>query len=221
MMANTPAAALVEAPSRKRITAAAIGALAIAALVLFAAVLPAEYGKDPLGTGKALGLLDLYEASAGTAPPLPPAATTTTRPRAYNVDSSELKLGPGQAFEYKYRLEKGASMVYAWKTTDRVKYEFHGEPDDHSLKVESYEKQEGDYASGGLTAGFAGIHGWYWENAGERELTITVHGAGFFTSAEELRPKWDPVKHKNRVEHIPHELSTSDGASGDRPRFHP
>jgi hypothetical protein len=208
-MANTHTELPIAPPSRKRIAAASVIALAVAALVLVAAVLPAEYGKDPLGTGKALGLLDLYEARDDTAPP-PPATATAARPRTYKVDSSELKLGPGQAFEYKYRLDKGAGMVYAWQTSDRVKYEFHGEPDDPGLKVESYEKQEGDYASGALTAGFTGIHGWYWENASDRELTITVHSAGFFTSAEELRPRWDPVKHKNRVEHIPHELSTPD-----------
>lgn len=194
-------------PSRKRIGAAAGIALGIAAVVLVTTVLPAEYGRDPLGTGRALGLLDLYEASADTTPLPLPATATATRPRTYKVDVSELTLGPGQAFEYKYRMEKGAGMVYAWTATGRVKYEFHGEPDDHSLKVESYEKQEGDYASGALTVSFTGIHGWYWENPGDRELTITVTSAGFFTSAEELRPKWDPVKHKNRVEHIPHELS--------------
>jgi hypothetical protein len=41
-------------------------------------------------------------------------------------------------------------------------------------------------------------------------LTITIHSAGFLTAAEELRPKFDPVKHKSRVEQIPHELSTPD-----------
>jgi hypothetical protein len=207
-MTTTSRGTLIEAPSRKQMSAAVVGAMAMAALVLLAVVLPAEYGRDPLGTGRALGLLDLYEASAEATTLPPPAPTATQGPPTYKIDSSELELGPGQSFEYKYRLEKGASMVYAWNTTDRVKYEFHGEPDDPGLKVASYEKQEDDRASGALTAGFTGIHGWYWENAGDRPLTITVHSAGFFSSAEELRPKWDPVKHKNRVERIPHELST-------------
>ena len=54
-------------------------------------------------------------------------------------------------------------MVYAWKATGVVKYEFHGEPDDSRLKVQSYDKQDNDFASGTLTAPFTGIHGWYWE----------------------------------------------------------
>ena len=94
-----------------------------------------------------------------------------------------------------------------------MKYEFHGEPDDHRLKVQSYDKQENDFASGTLTAPFTGIHGWYWENAGQRDLTITLTTSGFYTAAEELRPKFDPVKHKDLIEHVPHELQTPAGFS--------
>jgi hypothetical protein len=192
--------------SPKRIAAATAGAFTLAALVLVAVVLPAEYGRDPIGTGKALGLLDLYEAKTDHAPTPAPPAAGAARPRTYKVDSSELTLGPKQAFEYKYRLEQGASMVYAWSTEAPITFEFHGEPYDHTLKVITYEKQQSDHASGSLTAPFAGIHGWYWENPTERPLTITIHSAGFFTSAEELRPKYDPAKHRNRIEEIPHEL---------------
>ena len=80
----------------------------------------------------------MYEASADTAPSPAPATPSTAGARAYNVDSSEFEPGPHQAFEYKYRTEKGASMVCAWKTTARVKYELHGEPDDHTLRVQTY-----------------------------------------------------------------------------------
>lgn len=189
-----------------RLGVATLVAALIAAFVLLAAVLPAEFGRDPLGTGKALGLLDLYEASADAASP-PAAGATAPKPRVYRVDARELRLGPGQSFEFKYRLEKGAAMVYTWRTTGRLKYEFHGEPYDRTLQVVSYEKQEGDSASGALTAPFDGIHGWYWENPGESEAIITITSAGFFTSAEEFRSRFDPVKHKNRIEQITHELA--------------
>ena len=193
--------------SPTRIAGAVGAAFALAVLVFVVAVLPAEFGKDPIGTGKALGLLDMYEAKSGEAPSPPPAAADAARPRTYKVDSSTLSLGPGQAFEYKYRLDQGASMIYAWSTEAPVKFEFHGEPDDRSLKVVSYEKAQGDHASGALTAAFTGIHGWYWENPGDRPLTITIDSAGFFSSADEMRPLFDPVKHKTRIEHIPHDLS--------------
>ena len=46
------------------------------------AVLPAEYGIDPLGTGKALGLLDLYAAPIRRPPPAP-------RPEPSNASTSK------------------------------------------------------------------------------------------------------------------------------------
>jgi hypothetical protein len=170
------------------------------------AVLPAEYGVDPLGTGKALGLLALYDADVEEAPPPPPAAAVA-RPRIYNVSSVELALQGRQGVEFKYRLEKDAVMVYAWKTSRPMKYEFHGDPEDPTLKVESYEKRESDVASGSFTAPFSGIHGWFWENPGSDAVTITITSAGFFSEAIELRPKFDLVKKKNYLDHILHDIS--------------
>ena len=145
--------------------------------------------------------------SAGSAVAAAP-ATAPSAPRVYKADASELTLKPHEAFEYKYRMESGASMVYSWIATGKVKYEFHGDPDDPTLKVETYEKQENDRAAGALTAAFAGIHGWYFENPSDRDVIISVNSAGFFSSAEELRPKYDHAKHKDVVETIPHELTT-------------
>lgn len=197
-------------PSRTRIAAATCVSFVVASLLLVAAVLPAEYGIDPLGTGRALGLLDLFAAKEDVVQP-EPLDTGEPPPRVYKTESTSFTLRPSQAFEYKYRLEKDRGMVYAWKATAKVKYEFHGEPEDHRLKVQSYEKQENDFSSGTLTAPFTGIHGWYWENAGQRDLTITLTTAGFYTAANELRPKFDPVKHKEVIERVPHELQTPAG----------
>ena len=56
MTVNIHATATVQAPSRKQIAAAAVAtALVVAVVVLVATVLPAEYGKDPLGPGKPSG----------------------------------------------------------------------------------------------------------------------------------------------------------------------
>ena len=49
----------VAAPSKRAIVKATVIALAVALLILFTTVLPAEYGIDPLKTGKALGLIGL------------------------------------------------------------------------------------------------------------------------------------------------------------------
>ena len=198
------------APSKLRLAAATGAAIVVATVLLFAAVLPAEYGIDPLGTGKAVGLIDLFQASAGDETPAAakaPAGDAAPLPRVYKTESTQFTLGPSQAFEYKYRIEQGGGMVYTWSATSRMKYEFHGEPDGIGAKVLSYEKGEADFDSGSFVAPVPGIHGWYWENLGGTEATITLTSAGFYHSGVEMRPKWDPARHKNRVEHIPHDLS--------------
>jgi hypothetical protein len=53
----------VQAPSKKAIAKATGIALVVALVILFTAVLPAEYGIDPLKTGKALHLTDLAKAT--------------------------------------------------------------------------------------------------------------------------------------------------------------
>ena len=94
----------------RRIAIATAGALIVAAVVLVAAVLPAEFGRDPLGTGKALGLLDLYAGAAEPAPP-PAALPSDTPPMTmFKVDSVVFTLRPSEGFEYKYRIEKGAKF---------------------------------------------------------------------------------------------------------------
>ena len=194
-------------PSKARLAAATGAAIVVATILLFAAVLPAEYGIDPLGTGKALGLTALFEADAGDEAPPPATAQAGALPRVYKTESTQFTLGPTQAFEYKYRIEQGGGMVYTWSATARMKYEFHGDPDGIGAQVASYKKGEGDFDSGSFVAPASGIHGWYWENTGNSEATITLTSAGFYNSGVEMRPKWDPVRHKTRVEHIPHELS--------------
>src|SRR5262249_27423238 len=127
----------VAAPTRKAIAKATVIAAAVAAILLFAAVLPAEYGFDPLRTGAALGLTQLSKsAAAKPEPAVAPAdgrpstnTTYTAQPRIYKVDSEDLLLTPGRGVEIKYHMQKGAVMVYSWKASGKLMFEFHGEPD--------------------------------------------------------------------------------------------
>jgi hypothetical protein len=71
-------------PSPRRLATATVLALLTASVILLAFVLPAEYGIDPLRTGRALGLTELANATEPTAKPAaisdaaakPPAAET-------------------------------------------------------------------------------------------------------------------------------------------------
>ncbi len=59
-------AALAAAEQRARLALATAGAILVAGVILMIAILPAEYGVDPLGTGKLLGLTSIAQAeSAG------------------------------------------------------------------------------------------------------------------------------------------------------------
>ena len=42
-------------------------------------------------------------------------------------------------------------------------------------------------SSGTLTTPFAGIHGWYWENPGSTEVTVSLSAAGFYNMSYEFR----------------------------------
>jgi hypothetical protein len=213
-MTHTSQVPAVEPPSLKRIAMATAVAVVVASIVLVTAVLPAEFGIDPLGTGRATGLLDLYQAASGGEVEIvaeaEPADVPAERPRTYNIDKTEFKIGPKQGFEYKYRMDKGAGMVYAWKTTGRVNYDFHGDPQDRTLAVQSYEKSTGDFAAGSFTAPYSGIHGWFWENLADEEITVTITSSGFFREGVELRPKFDEAKLRTVLQQIPHEVKPAE-----------
>ena len=101
----------------------------------------------------------------------------------------EFKIAPRDSVEYKYRLDKSEALLYSWNATDRVNYELHAEPDGAPQGyAESFEKRDGrQTAFGTLTAPFSGIHGWYWENPGDREVTVTLSAAGFYNMSHEFR----------------------------------
>ena len=184
----------VEAPSKGKIARATGIALAVALVILFTAVLPAEYGIDPLKTGAALHLTDLSKAEskstpAGAAPAPAVVGVYTPQSAVYKVDTEDLSLRPGEGVEIKYHMQKGAWMVYAWKANGNLRYEFHGEPDKKPNKeyYESYElndKVGSDHSYGSFTAPSTGIHGWFWENKGTKEVEMHLTTAGFYDSAK-------------------------------------
>jgi hypothetical protein len=189
--------------ARERIALAAGVAVLAAGVILVTIVLPAEFGVDPLGTGARLGLLDLgitgqqvqalEEAAAAGAGE---ATLIVPQERVFNEETVEFKVGPGEGMEYKYRLDQGEALLYSWKSSGPVNVEFHAEPDGAPQGyAQTYEKSQGSAASGTLTAPFSGIHGWYWENPGSQEITVTLSAAGFYNVSHEFR-RDAPVKNK-------------------------
>src|SRR5690349_14755902 len=186
-------APIVEAPSKSSLVKATGIALLVALLLLFVVVLPAEYGFDPLKTGTALGLTGIAKAGGGASPAARPvpvqAGVFTPQPKIYKVDGEDFQLRPGEGVEMKYHMVKGAGLVYAWKADGKLTFEFHGEPDQKPNKdyYESYElddKVGKDHSYGSFTAPSTGIHGWFWENKGDKEVRIHLTTAGFYDNAK-------------------------------------
>jgi hypothetical protein len=192
------------AGAQQRIAVAAGIALLVAGLLLVTAILPAEFAVDPLGVGAKLGLMDLgtvgkqveaLTASAGSS--ASQAVLLVPQEKPFNQETVTFELAPHGSIEYKYRLDKGEALLYSWKTPAPVDFEFHAEPDGAPRGyAQTYEKSTAAAASGTLTAPFAGIHGWYWENPTDQPVTVTLSSSGFYNLAHEFRP-FEPVRNKN------------------------
>jgi hypothetical protein len=174
-------------------------ALLVASVLLVTTVLPAEYGIDPVGTGRWLGLTAIssppvaaLEVSRTAGAGLKPVqeGRVAAYPASYRYDVYEVTLEPFEFVEYKYQLEQDAAMMFAWTASAPVVQDFHGErasPGEGETAEESYDKQDRRGADGAFTAPFAGIHGWYWENPNADPVTVRLTTSGFYSGAIEIR----------------------------------
>jgi hypothetical protein len=172
--------------SRRNILTAMAIAFVVAAVVLIVAVLPAEYGVDLTGAGRALGLLEMYAAQGavtGTLTP-PPEGPVFTRSSAYRTDQRTFTVSAYGTLEFKYQLESGAAMLYEWTASDPVGFDFHTEPAANPDAGESFEKGEAAAKQGAYVAPYSGIHGWYWKNNADHDVTITLSSVGFYSSGK-------------------------------------
>ena len=178
-------------PSGRALAKATIGALLLGAVVLVTIVLPAEFGIDPVGTGRALGLLDLYAsetAAAARAVVVPTeGGPVFAQSDSYKTDSREFTVGAYGTVEFKYQLDAGAAMLYEWKATEPVTFDFHTEREGNPDASDTFEKGEASEKRGAYIAPYAGIHGWYWKNNTERDVTIALTSTGFYPSARLFR----------------------------------
>lgn len=171
---------------RRRLVLQTLLALAAAALVTVLAVLPAERGVDPTGFGRLTGLTRLAAPQeARLSPQARAQAEAVHRPArgGFRSDVLEIALAAGGGadaeIERKVWMAPGQVLVYAWEADGEVYSEFHGEtPPDPVIRVMSYRIEDplaggaGTAASGGLTAPFAGFHGWFFRNLEGRPVTV-------------------------------------------------
>jgi len=196
---QTPAQAAL--PSRRRLNRATGVAAGVAALVLFTAVLPAEYGYDPTGVGSVLGLTPMGEmkrdaeaAESGKAAAVSADLTLDDAPATEVSSGSQngevtLTLAPDEGTEVKATMEAGGELRYEWRTGGpKVNFELHGEEiGAKASDYTSYEKGTSAGENGTFRAPFAGTHGWFWRNRTGSPVTISVKATGTFSKFAQLK----------------------------------
>jgi len=199
-----------ELPSSSQLLRSTAIAAVVAVVLLVTIVLPAEYGVDPTGVGRALGLKQMgeikmalaKEAAAdaatpspiGTAPAVASSAvadTTSVLPDStVNARVTTITLQPTQGREIKLTMKKGARVNYSW-STDRgvVNYDTHGDPVPMPRGFyHGYGKGQGQASDTGvLIAAFDGIHGWFWRNRGKVVVTVTLRVSGDYEDLKEIK----------------------------------
>ena len=195
----------VHVSPRKLASSMAIAAAA-ALCILVLIVLPAEYGIDYTGAGKALGLTNMAAPKktitlvdniggneklrevaipdAGKPTPLPNPAVFQDEATPPATRTLQVVMPAGKETEVKVKMHQGKAVTFTWQVdqSDQVYVDYHGH--DPSFGSEFFvrykEEQESHGGNGTLTAPFDGEHGWYWLNINDHPVTVTLTVIGYF-----------------------------------------
>lgn len=180
-----PAPPVPPAPSRKGLLIGSVAVVAVAAGALVVFILPAEYGIDPTGAGKALGVTKLAEPEMNEeqirGARRTGVLTLSEQPfeREQWDDRWQVTLAPYDGIELKYTLDEGSAIDFQWQASDTVSYDLHSHPFEGGVDLtESYAIDSGDRMQGRYVAAFSGLHGWYWQNRTMSDVTVTIEAAG-------------------------------------------
>ena len=122
-----------------------------------------------------------------------------SQPDRFMADAVSYTLAPNEFVEYKYRIDEGAPMLYSWRATAPVEFDFHTEPQNtESSDSISFDLGEAESGLGSYVAPFDGLHGWYWKNTTGEPVTVTLSSTGFYRGPTEYRMDGTLVPHSLR-----------------------
>ena len=167
--------------SLKTLIISMTSAVFLAFVILVTVVGPAEFGIDPTGLGKAMGLTVFakpLDQDAKTAVLCPPVEQIKDW-----LDVVVITVPASSELEYKFYVEKNAELAYAWATDGtKLYFDFHGEPEgDRSGYFKSFKESTDNKSDGVLKAPFTGSHGWYWKNESQTPVRVTLKTKGRYT----------------------------------------
>lgn len=205
-MFNKDRPSLDELPSSAQLLRSTVIAGASAVIILFAVVLPAEYGLDPTGAGRVLGLTEMGEikqelSDEAERDRLLDQATGDQSSLLHGIlglvigtahaqvaetwsDVVTFTLDPGETYEVKLAMKEGDLANYRMVVEGgRVNFDLHAHG---SGKSTTYEKGRGSTGSEGqLVAAFEGNHGWFWRNRDKESLTVTLQVRGTYAELKQ------------------------------------
>jgi len=202
-MFNAEKPSLEDLPSSAQLIRSTIIAAVSAMAILVTVILPAEYGIDPTGVGRVLGLAEMGEIKRelaeeaeqdemlhgggdqssslldGLLDGLLGLLVGTAQAQEAWTDTVTFTLAPGASTEIKLAMRAGDMAEYAWVAEGgRINFDLHGHGGGQTA---NYEKGRGATGGeGGLLATFAGEHGWFWRNRDESDVTVTLQLRGAY-----------------------------------------
>ena len=185
--------------TKKQLLKSVLIAMIIGVLVFVIAILPASYGKDPLGTGKLFGFSRLFVdksttnninykhlkisklgSDANVPKPIEANDLPSTTPYLKQTDTLKIIVPAKKGIEYKFKVKKYATVKYEWFTTNKeiVYLDFHGEVKQENAPknvfYESYTLAYSNNMAGTFTAPFNGKHGWYFRNEYDKDIQLFI-----------------------------------------------
>lgn len=195
-----------DVPSTAKLIKSTVLAAITAGVLLVTVVMPAEYGIDPTGAGKILGLTRMGEIKTSLAqeaaedaakdqqiaevieeaPAVDAAKNIASAEEAtVEVQSHEMSvtLAPDEGTEIKVAMQKGAKVNYVWETDGgKANFDVHGDSKELKINYHNYYKGSDTKREGTLEAAFDGSHGWFWRNRTKEPLTVTIKTNGEYSS---------------------------------------
>jgi len=165
--------------SLKTIVISSIIASLSAFFVLIAFIAPAEYGIDPTGLGKRLGLIALAQKPVQTTNKSIMQCPTGAKSADWQ-DIVLITVPAHSELEYKFYIAADELLNYEWSADGAALYfDFHGEPKGNTTGYfKSYQISTLSKASGSEKMPFTGSHGWYWKNKTAENVQITLKTKG-------------------------------------------
>ena len=209
-MQNSNIPTEADLPSTEKLIKSTVAAIAVAVVLLLVAVLPAEYGIDPTGVGKVLGLkrmgeikvsldhaavVDHIQEQAVDSQPSPSAVeakASSPAPESANTSltqSHEMKvsLAPNATTEIKVVMEEGGKVRYKWWSDGGLaNFNVHGDSKKLNIDYHNYSKGSDRKGEGVIEAAFDGSHGWFWRNRTDSEMSITLQTSGEYSEIMRL-----------------------------------